>query len=458
MLTRSDFPNDFVWGVAASAYQIEGAVAEGGRSPSIWDTFSHTPGRTFEGHTGDMGSGHYNRFIEDVGIMAELGVNAYRLSLSWSRIIPEGVGEVNAEGIDFYRKLCELLVDNGITPFVTLYHWDLPEILHQRGGWENPESVEWFTEYAIAAKEHLGDLVKVWATFNEPHCTAFLGYSDGVHAPGFTDPGAAYVVAHHLMVAHHRATAAMRTTRPRGDDRLGIVLNLIPAWAEDSSVEAQTAADGVDAIHNRLFASAVLDGEYPDAVLRFMERFGVSGRIDTDLLARVKVPIDYLGVNYYNVNHIGSEEGAPMIGQWPGADDAVLMRPPGHLTDMSWGVEPVALTWMLNRVTRWAPGLPLYVTENGAAYPDVPDASGVVHDDLRREYIEAHIAAMHDAMEEGADVRGYFVWSLLDNFEWSHGYRMRFGIVRVDYDTMERTIKDSGRWYQRFLAGDASIA
>jgi beta-glucosidase len=451
MVTRSEFPPDFVWGVAASAYQIEGAVAEGGRGPSIWDTFSHTPGRTHDGDTGDVAADHYHRYPEDVTLMADLGVDAYRLSLSWSRILPEGTGDINEDGIAFYRDLLSALRDRGIEPFVTLYHWDLPQALHERGGWEHPDSIEWFVEYARVAKEHLGDLVSMWSTFNEPHCTAFLGYSDGVHAPGTQDPAAAYLVAHHLMVAHHRAVAAMRETEPRDADRFGIVLNLIPAWAEESSNHAREAARGVDAIHNRLFASAVLDGEYPDTVLRYAERFGAA--IDTDQLARAHTTIDWLGVNYYNINHIGHRPGAPLIGQWPGPEDAYLAEPPGHLTEMHWGVEPTGLTWMLERVHTWAPDLPLYVTENGAAYPDEPDADGVVHDELRIEYLDQHIAAVREALDEGVDVRGYFVWSLLDNFEWSLGFEKRFGLVRVDYDTLERIPKDSYRWYRAFLGG-----
>lgn len=458
MVTRGDFPADFTWGVAASSYQIEGAVDEGGRGPSIWDTFSHTPGRTHEGQHGDVSADHYHRYLEDVQLMADLGVDAYRLSVAWPRILPDGTGDVNDEGVAFYRSLLEAMRDHGIEPFITLYHWDLPEALHQRGGWTNPDSVQWFADYAMVAKERLGDLATTWATFNEPWCAAFLGYGSGQHAPGIVDPGSAFLAAHHMMLAHHAAVAAMRTTAPRDDDRLGIVLNLIPAWAEDSSDQAAEAARGVDAIHNRLFASAALDGEYPDTILRYHRKFGVDDRIDTRQLAEAKQAIDYLGVNYYNINHIGHEPGAPQLGEWPGPEDAYVADPPGHLTEMQWGVEPVGMTWTLNRTASWAPGLPLYVTENGAAYPDVPDADGVVHDDLRMEYLEMHLDAVREAMDEGVDVRGYFIWSLLDNFEWSFGYERRFGLVRVDYDTLERTPKASYHWYRRFLADQDSGA
>ena len=452
-LDRSNFPTDFVWGVAASAYQIEGAVDEGGRGPSIWDTFAHTPGKTFEGQTADVTTDHYHRFEDDVALMAELGVTSYRFSISWPRLIPDGVGPVNPEGVDFYRRLATALRSHGIEPHATLYHWDLPQALHERGGWLERDSVQWFTDYAAAAKEALGDLVTFWSTFNEPHCVAFLGYSDGVHAPGHTDPGEAYVVAHHTMLAHHAAIAAMRTTAPHPDDRLGVVLNLIPAWSDEPDDDARRAADGVDAIHNRLFAGAVLDGKYPDVIREYQEAFGVADRTDPADFDGIVAPIDFMGVNYYNINHIGYDPESPGVGQWPGPDGAVLLDPPGHLTDMHWGVEPIGLTWTLNRVHRWAPDLPLYVMENGAAYPDVVADDGSIHDPLRISYIQQHLEATHAAIAEGVDIRGYYVWSLLDNFEWSLGYTMRFGIVRVDYETLERTVKDSGRWYQRFIEG-----
>lgn len=450
-LTAQSFPDGFIWGAATASYQIEGAVDEDGRTWSIWDTFSHTPGATSEGDNGDVATDHYHRYEEDVQLMADMGIDAYRFSISWSRILPNGVGAVNPEGVAFYRRLCESLIASGIRPMATLYHWDLPQVLQDRGGWANPESVEWFVEYATVAKEALGDLIGVWATFNEPHCVAFIGHSSGVHAPGITDPGTAYLVAHHLMLAHHRAIAAMRDTSPRDDDRLGIVLNLTPAWPDDPSDEAAAAARGVDAIHSRLFAAAVLDGRYPSLVMEYMAMFGVEDRIDVDALADAVETIDYLGVNYYNINHIAYDSDAEMIGLWPGVEGAVLATPPGHLTEMGWGVEPVGLTWMLNRIARWAPDVPLLIMENGAAYPDVVSDEGQIHDEERIEYLREHISAVWDARAEGANVWGYFAWSLLDNFEWARGYEKRFGLIRVDYDTLDRTPKDSYRWYQRFL-------
>jgi beta-glucosidase len=269
------------------------------------------------------------------------------------------------------------------------------------------------------------------------------------------DPGMSFVVAHHLILAHHGAIRELRATNPQPNDQLGVALNLIPAWPDNGSSEVKEAAAAIDAVHNRLFAAAVLDGKYPNAIKQIHADLGVDDQIDVDLLAEMVEPIDFLGVNYYNINHIVHAPGAEPMPEWPGVPDAALADPPGDLTDMGWGVEPVGLTWMLNRIHEWAPGLPLMITENGAAYPDVVDEDGGISDPLRREYLELHIAAMREAMLEGVNVKGYFVWSLLDNFEWARGYAMRFGIVHVDYDTLRRTIKESGRWYQRFLAGGA---
>ena len=457
MTSASGFPPDFRGGVATAAYQIEGAVAEDGRGPSIWDTFSHTPGRTANGDNGDIAVDHYHRYVGDVALMAGLGVNAYRFSIAWSRILPDGTGRVNEAGIDFYRRLCEELVEAGIMPVVTLYHWDLPQVLQDRGGWLNHESVDWFAEYAGIAKEGLGDLIKVWATLNEPWCSAFLGHSSGEHAPGLVDPAQSFVAAHHLMLAHHAGIRVLRRTKPHDDDQLGIVLNLIPAWPASDSAEDAFAAASVDAVSNRLFTEAVFRGRSPDEILGYIGRYEVTDRIDTAELARAVEPIDFLGVNYYNVNHIRHAPGAPAIGNWPGSWEAQITTPPGQLTEMGWGVEPEGLVWMLERIGREHPNLPLYICENGAAYPDVMSPAGTVDDPDRIAYLAGHIDAVHTALEHGVNIRGYFVWSLLDNFEWSQGYDKRFGIIWVDLNTMERTVKSSGHWYRDFIAGRIAI-
>jgi beta-glucosidase len=439
--------------VATAAYQVEGAVDRDGRGPSIWDTFAHTPGKTRNGENGDLAVDHYHRYADDVALMAGIGVNAYRFSISWSRLLPQGVGRVNQAGIDFYRRLCKELAGAGIAPVATLYHWDLPQALQDRGGWANPESVGWFAGYAAVAKDALGDLVTTWATLNEPWCSAFLGHSAGEHAPGLADTPTSLVVAHHLMLAHHAAVAAMRQTSPRGEDRLGIVLNLIPAWPRSESAADRAAADAVDLVQNRMFAEAVLLGRYPEGVRSLYEHYGVSHLMDEGALARSWQPIDYLGVNYYNVNRVEHRPGAASMPAWPGTWEARIAAPPGPLTEMGWGVEPEGLTWILERTAAEHPGLPLIVCENGAAYPDVAGPDGRVEDPDRTEYIKGHIGAVAAAIDRGVDVRGYLLWSLLDNFEWARGYDKRFGIVRVDFATMGRTLKASGEWYRDFLAG-----
>ncbi len=456
MTVVSDFPERFSWGVATAAYQVEGAVDVDGRGPSIWDTFAHTPGNTANGDTGDRAVEHYHRYVDDVSLMAEIGVGAYRFSISWSRILPDGTGRVNQAGIDFYRRLSKELIGAGIEPLATLYHWDLPQALQDRGGWVNPESVGWFADYAGIAIEALGDLIETWATLNEPWCSAFLGHSAGEHAPGMTDTPGSLVAAHHLMRAHHAAVGTMRERSSGVETRLGIVLNLIPAWPQTETEEDVAAADSVDLIQNRFFMDAVIEGSHSAQVLGLFDRYGVGDRIDQKALQDGARPIDFLGVNYYNINHIEHRAGEDPMPAWPGSWEARIARPPGSLTEMGWGVEPEGLTWMLQRVASEHPDLPLMGCENGAAYVDKVGSDGVVHDDARVEYLKAHIDAIRVAIDSGVDVRGYFLWSLLDNFEWARGYAKRFGIVRVDYDTMARALKQSGLWYRDFLAGRAT--
>lgn len=447
------FPDDFIWGVAASAYQIEGAVDAGGRGPSVWDIFSHLPGRTSGGETGDVAIDHYHRMEEDVEIIAGLGVDAYRFSISWPRLLPRGTGEVNREGVDFYRRLCERLLDRGVVPLATLYHWDLPQALQDQGGWQDPRSVEWFAEYAAVAKENLGDLVSLWTTLNEPWCAAFLAHGSGVFAPGISDPTAAYVAAHHLMLGHHRAIGALRETAHRDEDRLGIVLNIIPARpADPGNADDVRVASIANDIHNRMFLDTTFFGTYPESIQELHARFGVTDRVDVTEMADAHEDIDLLGVNYYNINRFAHDPQSGGMGEFPGADGAVMARPPGELTEMDWGVEPHGLVEVLGWVDRDYPEVPIYVTENGAAYPDEVGADGEVDDPKRIDYLDAHIAAVGEAMQAGVDVRGYFAWSVFDNFEWASGYSKRFGLVRVDYDTLERTVKASGRWYRDFIA------
>lgn len=452
------FPEEFKWGVATSAYQIEGAVAEDGRGESIWDVYSHTPGRVLNGDNGDIAADHYHRFREDVALMKELGVDSYRFSVSWPRVIPRGCGEVNKAGIEFYRKLVEALVEVEIEPMVTLYHWDLPQALHESGGWLDHRSVAWFTNYAKVMKESLGDLVDLWTTLNEPFCSAFLGYGSGGHAPGLSDAGSSYVAAHHHLLAHHEALTAMRAMDGSRTSSYGAAPNLVPKWPASNSPEDLDAADRGNIQMMRLFLDGIFYGTYPDLIREFHERFSVADVIDVDELAEKCQPSDFLGVNYYNVVMAKFAPGMPDRTVMPGVDELDLFAPAGPTTDMGWAVTPEGLVKVLDWLKDEYPPIPIYVTENGAAYPDdVLDERGVVEDQDRIEYLRLHIDAMHQAIENGVNLAGYYVWSLLDNFEWSYGYSKKFGLIRVDPKTLERRMKKSGLWYRDFLAGGAVL-
>ncbi|MFK0225174.1 GH1 family beta-glucosidase [Streptomyces sp. NPDC090303] len=453
------FPAGFLWGAATAAYQIEGAAAEDGRTPSIWDTFAHTPGKVFEGHTGDVAVDHYHRFHEDVGIMAELGLNAYRFSVSWSRVQPTGRGPAVQRGLDFYRRLVDELLAAGIEPALTLYHWDLPQELEDAGGWPERSTAERFAEYAGIVAGALGDRVKRWTTLNEPWCSAFLGYGSGVHAPGRTDPVASLRAAHHLNLGHGLAVQALRAGLP-SDRQLAVSLNLHEIRPLTGAAEDLDAARRIDAVGNRIWLGPMLEGAYPEDLLADTAHLTDWSFVQDGDTVVANQPLDLLAVNYYTptlVSHVpdgaekpqddghGNSEHSP----WPGADAVAFHRAPGEPTAMGWAVDPGALYDLLRRVSAAYPGLPLVISENGAAYEDVVGEDGSVHDPERAAYVHAHLEAVHRAMADGVDVRGYFLWSLLDNFEWAYGYAKRFGAVRVDYDTLERTPKSSARWYAR---------
>ncbi|MGV9425188.1 GH1 family beta-glucosidase [Streptomyces sp. NPDC003656] len=451
------FPPGFLWGAATSAYQIEGAVREGGRTPSIWDTFSHTPGKTAGGETGDTAVDHYHRFREDVALMADLGLGAYRFSVSWPRVQPTGRGPAVQIGLDFYRRLVDELLEKGIQPAVTLYHWDLPQELEDAGGWPERDTAHRFAEYAQLVGEALGDRVENWITLNEPWCSAFLGYGSGVHAPGRTDPVATLKAAHHLNLAHGLGTSALRAAMP-ARNKVAISLNSAVVRPLSQSPADLEAARRIDDLANGVFHGPLLRGAYPDSLLKATSRLtDWSFVLDGDLRT-ANAPLDALGLNYYSpalVSAVDGEvsgpradgHGASEHSPWPAADDVLFHQTPGERTEMGWTVDPSGLYDLLMRYTREAPGLPLYITENGAAYDDKPDADGRVHDPERVAYLHGHLSAVRRALADGADVRGYYLWSLMDNFEWSYGYEKRFGAVYVDYATLERTPKSSARWY-----------
>ncbi|MFF4104401.1 GH1 family beta-glucosidase [Streptomyces sp. NPDC001903] len=457
LMAARTFPPDFLWGTATAAYQIEGAAREGGRTPSIWDTFSHTPGKVFEGHTGDVAVDHYHRYPEDIRLMSELGLGAYRFSVSWSRVQPTGRGPAVQKGLDFYRRLVDELLAAGIEPALTLYHWDLPQELEDAGGWPERATAGRFAEYAGFVADALGDRVKLWTTLNEPWCSAFLGYGSGVHAPGRTDPVAALRAAHHLNLAHGLAVQALRAALP-GDALVAVSLNLHEVRPLTPSAEDRDAARRIDAVGNRIWLGPMLEGAYPQDLFADTAHLTDWSFVHDGDAAAIHRPLDRLALNYYTptvVSHVpnggqkpqddghGNSEHSP----WPGADEVAFHRAPGERTAMGWPVDPNALYDLLTRTAARHPALPLIVSENGAAYEDETGPDGTVHDPERAAYVHAHLDAVHRAIVDGVDVRGYFLWSLLDNFEWAYGYAKRFGVIHVDHDTLERTPKSSARWY-----------
>ncbi|MGW7363644.1 GH1 family beta-glucosidase [Streptomyces sp. NPDC054841] len=454
------FPPGFLWGTATAAYQIEGAVREGGRTPSIWDTFSHTPGKVENGDTGDVAVDHFHRRAEDVRLMADLGVNAYRFSVSWPRVQPTGRGPAVQRGLDFYRALVDDLLEHGITPLLTLYHWDLPQELETAGGWPERDTASRFADYARIVAEALGDRVERWTTLNEPWCSAFLGYGSGVHAPGRTDPVAALRAAHHLNLGHGLAAQALRTTLP-ARAQVSVSINPSAVRARTRSAADLDAQRRIDALANRIFTDPMLHGTYPADLLTDTANLTDWSFVHSDDPAVIRHPLDSLGINYYSPAVVSTAtdsdgrtaerndgHGASDHSPWPGADSVVFHQPPGDVTEMGWTIDPTGLYDLLTHYSREAPRLPLVVTENGAAYPDKPAADGSVHDPERIRYLHGHLSAVHRAIADGADVRGYFLWSLMDNFEWAYGYGKRFGAVYVDYDTQARTLKSSARWYR----------
>jgi len=449
------FPDRFVWGVATSAYQIEGAVAEDGRGPSIWDTFSHTPGKVVGGDTGDVAADHYHRYVGDVRLMADLGVTSYRFSVAWPRILPSGSGAVNRAGLDFYSRLVDELLNHGITPALTLYHWDLPQALQDQGGWTNRATAQRFAEYAVVVARELGDRVNFWITLNEPWCAAFLGYGAGVHAPGHTDSAEALTAAHHLLLAHGLAVQALGSVLPP-DCQMAITLN--PAVARPASLadEDVAAARKVDGLQNRLWLDPLFHGTYPQDVVNFTSKVTDWSFVRDNDLAVIATPFDILGVNYYNPVIVGHYAGSGSRGRdghgqgtgetWPGCPDIQFPEWPFRRTAMGWPIDPSGLYELLIRLNRDYPR-PIMITENGAAFDDVVTDNNRVRDPARAAYIQEHLAALHQAIVDGVDVRGYYLWSLIDNFEWAYGYSRRFGIVYVDFETQERLIKDSGYFY-----------
>ncbi|MCC4248119.1 MULTISPECIES: GH1 family beta-glucosidase [Microbacterium] len=468
------FPEGFLFGAATAAYQIEGAAFEDGRTASIWDAFSRVPDAVINADNGDVACDHYHRYGGDVQLMKRLGLQTYRFSTSWSRVRPDG-GALNPKGVDFYKRLVDELLDAGILPWLTLYHWDLPQALQDGGGWAVRETSDLFTEYALDMHDALGDRVNVWTTLNEPWCSSFLSYTAGAHAPGHYSQAEGMLAAHHLLLGHGQTVRELRARD--ASLNLGLTLNLTVADAVDPANPADLdAARRIDGQFNRWFLDPVFRGSYPADIIQDFRNVDAEAvrrwqdAVQPGDLDVISTPIDTLGVNYYHGEFVG---GTPPVVN-PPAGDAPTVRAiaspfPAHeslywhdrglpRTTMGWEVQPDGLTRLLERVSdeySAERGVALYVTENGAAYDDVPvveDGETRIHDVERVEFVEAHLAAILDAVDKGIDVRGYFYWSLLDNFEWAWGYEKRFGIVHVDYATQERSVKDSGLAYARVIA------
>jgi beta-glucosidase len=433
-----DFPENFVWGVATSAYQIEGAWKEDGKGESIWDRFCHTPGNIENGDTGDVACDHYHRWREDVTLMASLGIPAYRFSISWPRILPAGKGKVNQAGLDFYNALVDGLLEAGIEPYITLYHWDLPQALQDRGGWPARDTAQAFAEYTHVITRHLGDRVRNWMTLNEPHVSAFVGYLQGRHAPGHKDMDEMVAASHHLLLAHGLGVAAIRANVP--DANVGIVFNLYPVYTASPSEADKDAAQMVDGAVNRWYLDPVSGRGYPEDVV---ENFGK--KMDFVLkgdLEKIAAPLDFLGINYYfriiaRSEEIPERENAPRT-----------LSPSDDMTEMGWEIYPPGLYEILDRIHRDYTFPALMITENGAALDDHLDASGKVDDPDRIRFVGSHLRAAAHAIQEGIPLRGYFHWTFNDNFEWGHGFSKRFGLVYMDNETLERIPKSSAYWYR----------
>ncbi|GAA1016686.1 beta-glucosidase [Acrocarpospora pleiomorpha] len=448
------FPTGFVWGSATSAYQIEGAVATDGRGRSIWDAFVAQPGHVVNGEHADVAIDHYNRYRDDVRLMADLGLSAYRFSVSWPRIQPLGSGAINTKGLDFYKSLVDELLSYGIDPWVTLYHWDLPQALEDAGGWPSRDTSKRFADYAAVVHGALGDRVKNWSTVNEPWCAAYLGYASGEHAPGRREPALAIHAAHHLNLAHGLAVEAMRAQH--ADSRIGGCVNLYAVTPATESEADQDAARRIDGLQNRFFLDAIMHGRYPDDVLADVSHLTGPEFIQDGDLAKIAAPLDMLLINYYSRFTVSGAPGGAQSAAaaptdsgspWVGSEHIGFVNAGHPVTSMGWEVDGTALYEVLTRLVREYPAIPLYISENGAAYDDVLTEDGAVHDVERRAFIETHLRVCHQAIEGGVPLQGYFAWSLMDNFEWAWGYGKRFGLVYVDYSAQTRILKDSALWY-----------
>ena len=446
-MAEFDFPKDFLWGTATASYQIEGAVHEDGRGETIWDRFSHTQGKVFQKQNGDIACDHYHRFLEDIRLMKDIGLRSYRFSVAWARIFPSGGGKRNTPGLDFYQRLVDELLTAGIVPMITLYHWDLPQSLQEKGGWSNRDTVKYYLDYAAAMFDSLADRVKLWITHNEPWVASFMGHDSGEHAPGIQDRKTAVQVSHHLLLSHAQTVSLFDEYR-FGDGQIGITLNIAPAYPHTDSPEDELAARYYDGYQNRWFLDPLFTGSYPEDMAEVYQKLYNAPTVEPeDMDAFKKSRIDFLGVNYYMRKILRRPEKEE--------DLFAEVRPDYQgvrFTEMDWEIYPDGLYTLLTRIQKDYDPPAMYVTENGIACPDRIDGNRRVPDEDRIEYLRSHLSAAHRAMQQGVKLKGYYVWSLIDNFEWAYGYSKRFGIVYVDYKSQERILKNSAHWYREVIA------
>ena len=440
------FPKDFLWGTASASYQIEGAWNEDGKGESVWDRFSHTPGKIKLGDTGDVACDFYHRYADDIALMSNLGLNAARISLSWPRIMPSGKGQVNQQGLDFYHRVVDELLKRDIQPWVTLYHWDLPQALEDSGGWPNRDLAEYFRDYAAVVADSLGDRVKHWMAFNEPWIFTILGYLMGIHAPGRREPLEAMKATHTVNIAQGLAIRALRESRNK-PTAVGTAFSMSPVHPSTSSPEDRAAAQRWHQFYNMWFLDPVMRGEYPQAYVQ--GSFADHVDIRPGDLDKIKAPLDFIGINLYTRAVVAHDPHDHNIG-------VAQVRPGGEeVTEFGWEVYPPALSEMILHVAKDYPDLPIYVTENGCSYGDAPGPDGKVNDQRRVSFLRRFIGEVGRAMQAGANVRGYFLWTFTDNFEWAEGFRQRFGIVYCDFETQQRVVKESGHWYSRLARSGA---
>lgn len=444
----SRFPQGFLWGAANAAYQVEGAVAEDGRGPSIWDVFAHTPGKIVHGDTGDIACDQYHRLEADLDLMAEMGLGLYRFSVAWPRVLPAGTGAVNEKGLDYYDRLVDGLVARAIQPMLTLYHWDLPQALQEKGGWGDRAVADWFADYVDVVQRRLGDRIAFWNTLNEPWCVAFIGHRDGVFAPGLKDEALALKVVHHQLLAHARGTEVLRAG---GRDGIGLALNLVSEVPASDRPQDIAATRRMDGIENRLFLDPLFRGSYPEDIVRHYVPVSDFGFVRPGDLEAIQRPLDFLGVNFYQQHITRADPADP--------ERRTISEIPGHRrTAMNIGFNPEGLRDLLLRVKADYTDVPIIITENGMAMSDYVDPDGRIRDSERIQFWDEHLSAVAEAIAAGVDVRGFVAWSFLDNYEWQVGYSRRYGMIYVDYRTQRRIWKDSGRWYQHVIEDNGQFS